>query len=87
MRSDPWNKGQPCQHQVPKCPTLVLKQNAGHLSEGSPRNEHGAHLALGEEECIADNHAGHEVSYMRELVGSAAVSHSIHAAVAGLQLI
>ena len=87
MLPHPWLEAWFCQHQTNSVPTLAHKQDAGYLSEGSPGDEHGTHLALGEEEGIADDHAGHEVSYMRELVGGAAVPDSVHAAVAGLQLI
>ncbi len=58
-----------------------------YLGECGPGDQHGTHLALGKEEGIAHHHACHEVCHMRELVGSAAVPHSIDAAVACLQLV
>lgn len=58
-----------------------------YLGECGPGDQHGTHLALGKEEGIAHHHACHEVRHMRELVGSAAVPHSIDAAIGCLQLV
>ena len=57
------------------------------LGECGPWDHHGAHLPLGEEEGVAHDHARHEVCDVRELVGGAAVSHCIDAAVGRLQLV
>lgn len=57
------------------------------LGECGPWDHHGAHLPLGEEEGVADDHACHEVCDVRELVGGAAVPHCIDAAVGCLQLV
>lgn len=64
-----------------------MAQCSEHLRKCGPRDEHGAHLGLGKEEGILHDHASHEVCHMCELVGSAAVPHSIDVAVCGLKLI